>query len=908
MVKKTDDLQLEELFEEDLVKSIDNNLNSLGTEQVKDILDNDVADEDIDNAKELDLDEIDNEQQNHDNNGDVNIDELINSSTDNYDDNERLSAQKDIDNAPSLDDSVHDDNEQFDGESNIIVVDDEDDDNYQSNDSINNSFDSEELVNDVVEFDNITVPDWAVGVPTKLMASVAHAFLLHGNIHDYMVRDVSISEGIIRMLDPVLTTYQVIATYDVAHGLDFTCKGIVSDKRAKEYHDNFSQMIKNVSDGKVTSIPSNACDLFELVSRIMIIGNEESPNLLLFVENTELLIPDGSPLQMKDSEKRLTVILSELTRSYEADEHGSAIVFYTDNLEQVSSSFRDTSTRTDTIEIPIPRFQQRLDFIQNILDIPTRTLSDGSLPLHSRQGVSPKQLATNTAGLAYYQIEDIVLRAIADDMPVTLQLVKERKSEIIKNDYNDVLEIMDPQFGFDGLGGLDNVKRFFKEEVIEPIHKRDFASVPMGILLMGAAGVAKTALSKAVAYESQMNCVSLNINHIFDKYVGQSERNLDRALDCALSMAPTIIFIDEIDEALPKRHTGEISGLNNRINKRLLEFFSDTTHRGEVIILAATNYPDKIDAAFKRAGRFDQRIPMFAPGDYDRIQIFEVISKRAKALMSNGETGHYHCSSLRNPYLTINNPYKNITKWIENGNHVMPDNYKGKKMPYEFYKINQINQRQKCVVEIPLVIHNIIDKPQITLREFYETKKFLFDTNDYPKRENNLATFEIEDDTTYYNRIKAYLNQPDKQELFDNNPQIIDEVFKHIQYYDKRYNIFFKHTNKMTGAELEVVLQKAINLFRRWSTKNQTKKETFIKQGKLQDELDIPWAFIKEACIKTTNSTASVKSMEDKALLDTSDIDFIPDATYGIDNSGNEITYMARLETLRLASENFDQN
>ena len=123
-------------------------------------------------------------------------------------------------------------------------------------------------------------------------------------------------------------------------------------------------------------------------------------------------------------------------------------------------------------------------------------------------------------------------------------------------------------------------------------------------------------------------------------------------------------------------------------------------------------------------------------------------------------------------------------------------------------------------------------------------------------------------------------------------------ILRYIKYYDRIYSQFIAHTDYMTGAELDVVVQKAINLFRKWRERNAERQRMMIAKGLLHSEKDIPWSVVYEACMKTTNSTAGVKTMEDNALLDTSDLDFIPDAIYGKRNK-EFITYKQRLSELR---------
>ena len=149
----------------------------------------------------------------------------------------------------------------------------------------------------------------------------------------------------------------------------------------------------------------------------------------------------------------------------------------------------------------------------------------------------------------------------------------------------------------------------------------------MGVLMTGPAGTGKSAVAQAVAKESGVNAVSLNLARILGQYVGNSERNLEKALRAIKSLAPTIVFIDEIDQSVSRGGSGD-SGVSSRIFKRLLEFMSDTGNRGQVVFLAATNRPDLMDAALRRPGRFDKKIPFLIPDAEERLAIFQVMAAK----------------------------------------------------------------------------------------------------------------------------------------------------------------------------------------------------------------------------------------------------------------------------------------
>lgn len=241
-------------------------------------------------------------------------------------------------------------------------------------------------------------------------------------------------------------------------------------------------------------------------------------------------------------------------------------------------------------------------------------------------------LARMTAGLSLVHVEDIFLRAMHEGRPVDRELVKDRKDSIIRSEFGDVLEIMDPQFGLDMIAGHKAVKRYFQEYVIRALREGDTARAPLGVLLMGPAGTGKSAIVEAMAFECGFNAVLFKQAKILGGLVGASERNQEKAFLAIEALAPCIVFTDEIDQAVGQRggYQGD-SGVSARLLGRMMEFMSDSRHRGRIVWLAATNRPDLLDSAFKRPGRFDAKIPMLMPvNDLERVELFEVMFRKYK--------------------------------------------------------------------------------------------------------------------------------------------------------------------------------------------------------------------------------------------------------------------------------------
>lgn len=190
---------------------------------------------------------------------------------------------------------------------------------------------------------------------------------------------------------------------------------------------------------------------------------------------------------------------------------------------------------------------------------------------------------------------------------------------------------------FDDIAGLQEAK----EEVMEIVsflkNPEKFTKlggkIPKGALLIGPPGTGKTLLAKAVAGEAGVPFFSLSGSDFVELFVGVGAARVRDLFKRAKSKAPCIIFIDEIDAIGRSRGRGQMPGANdereNTLNSLLVEMDGFATDSG-VIILAATNRPDVLDAALLRPGRFDRQISIDKPDIADREAILKVHLKSLK--------------------------------------------------------------------------------------------------------------------------------------------------------------------------------------------------------------------------------------------------------------------------------------
>ncbi len=190
---------------------------------------------------------------------------------------------------------------------------------------------------------------------------------------------------------------------------------------------------------------------------------------------------------------------------------------------------------------------------------------------------------------------------------------------------------------FDDVAGEDEAKESL-QEIVDYLHdpskySQAGASMPKGILLVGPPGTGKTMLAKAVAGEANVPFFSISGSEFVEMFVGMGASKVRDLFRQAKEKAPCIVFIDEIDAIGQKRSSGSAYGGNDEreqtLNQLLTEMDGFEENTG-VIILAATNRPDSLDAALTRPGRFDRRVPVELPDLKGREAILKVHAKKIK--------------------------------------------------------------------------------------------------------------------------------------------------------------------------------------------------------------------------------------------------------------------------------------
>jgi transitional endoplasmic reticulum ATPase len=187
-----------------------------------------------------------------------------------------------------------------------------------------------------------------------------------------------------------------------------------------------------------------------------------------------------------------------------------------------------------------------------------------------------------------------------------------------------------PTIGWDDIGGLEQASERLKEGVELPLkHPEAFRRLGIrpakGFLLYGPPGTGKTLLAKAAARESQANFIATKSSDLLSKWYGESEQQIARLFSRARQVAPTIIFIDELDSLVPARGGGlGEPQVTERVVNTILAEMDGLEELQNVVVIGATNRPTLIDPALLRPGRFDELIYVGTPDTAGRRRILAI--------------------------------------------------------------------------------------------------------------------------------------------------------------------------------------------------------------------------------------------------------------------------------------------
>lgn len=237
-----------------------------------------------------------------------------------------------------------------------------------------------------------------------------------------------------------------------------------------------------------------------------------------------------------------------------------------------------------------------------------------------------EMLLQTMTGMTLNQARQTIAYAALEDGrldPADFQRVAERKIQLIRD--GGLLEYFPPEDNRYELGGFDRLKQWLARARVGFSEEAKSLNLhpPRGILIVGIQGCGKSLAAKVIAREWSLPLLKLDAGRLFDKYIGESEKNFRRAVGMAEAMAPAVLWIDEIEKAMPTGGGGEADGgLSRRLFGAFLTWLQEKRH--PVFIVATANDLTHTPPELLRKGRFDEIFFVDLPTAPERERILEI--------------------------------------------------------------------------------------------------------------------------------------------------------------------------------------------------------------------------------------------------------------------------------------------
>lgn len=381
----------------------------------------------------------------------------------------------------------------------------------------------------------------------------------------------------------------------------------------------------------------------ESEERLRQVFQEASQNApsIIFIDEIDSIAPKREQVT-GEVERRIVAQLLTLMDGLEPRQN-IVVIGATNRRDAIDEALRRPGRFDREIVIGVPDQNGR----REVLAIHTR-----GMPL--AEGADLDEIARTTYGFVGADLGALVREAAMDALRRVLPDINLKegipaevleKLTVSQDDFNSAMKriqpsalreimIQAPNVRWDDVGGLDDAQLKLKEGVELPLRspqsfKRMGIRPAKGFLLFGPPGTGKTLLAKAVAREAEANFVATKSSDLLSKWYGESEQQVSRLFERARQVAPTVIFIDEIDSLAPARGggLGEPAVTERVVNTLLAEMDGLEDMQG-VVVMGATNRPNLLDPALLRPGRFDELVYVPVPDLTGRRKILGIHTRK----------------------------------------------------------------------------------------------------------------------------------------------------------------------------------------------------------------------------------------------------------------------------------------
>lgn len=323
----------------------------------------------------------------------------------------------------------------------------------------------------------------------------------------------------------------------------------------------------------------------------------------------------------------------------------------TRRLRDLSNSLK-TSNKTLVILAPVLKIPSELEKEITVVDYPLPDTQEldilldgiidslkGNPQIRTELDSDEREIIIKAAqGLTSGEAENVFAKSLVERHKLDLQVIISEKEQIIRK--SGMLEYYPATEEFANVGGMDALKSWLQMRSVAFTERARGYGLPQpkGVMLMGIQGCGKSLCCKSIASLWRMPLLRLDTGKIFSGLVGSSEENVRRAISIAESVAPCILWVDEIEKGFSGIQSSAYSdaGTTARVFGSFITWLQEKT--APVFVVATANDISQIPPEFMRKGRFDEIFFVDLPSEEERQDIFEIHLKKRKRSSANYDT------------------------------------------------------------------------------------------------------------------------------------------------------------------------------------------------------------------------------------------------------------------------------
>ncbi|HWP30513.1 MAG TPA: AAA family ATPase [Fimbriimonadales bacterium] len=241
-----------------------------------------------------------------------------------------------------------------------------------------------------------------------------------------------------------------------------------------------------------------------------------------------------------------------------------------------------------------------------------------------------EKIVKSCMGLTLNEVESVLARSLVEKKKLSVDVILEQKKQIVRK--TGLLEYYAAEDNFKNVGGMEHLKEWLikRRESFTDKAREYGLPAPKGVLLLGVQGCGKSLVAKAIASEWNLPMLRLDVGRIFGSLVGQSEENIRRAIKVAESVAPCILWADELEKGFAGTQSSAVSdsGTTARVFATFLTWMQEKT--SPVFLVATSNDVSQLPPELLRKGRFDEIFFIDLPDFEEREEIFRIHLRKRK--------------------------------------------------------------------------------------------------------------------------------------------------------------------------------------------------------------------------------------------------------------------------------------